>query len=83
MSNPHSAHWLVIVGVLISCAPLVHAAEWVKCKRDASTGQLLWMRGKSTEPLENTEFRPSTLQPDMGTCLVSNDRLRKAHGLRF
>ena len=79
MSTP----WLIALGILFACTPVARSDEWVSCKRDASTGQLLWMRGKSTEPLENAEFRPGATNPDVGTCLVSNDQLRKAHGLRF
>ena len=47
---------LIAVGVLVACAPAVRSDEWVSCKRDASTGQLLWLRGKSTEVLKNAEY---------------------------
>ena len=77
------AGWLIAVGVLLACAPAARSDEWVSCRRDASTGQLLWLRGKSTEPLKNPEYRPGATNPDLGTCLVSNDQLRQAHGLRF
>ena len=75
--------WLIAVGVLATCAPDARSDEWVSCKRDASTGQLLWLRGKSTELLKNAEYRPGATNPDLGTCLVSNEQLRQAHGLRF
>lgn len=74
--------WLSVVG-LFSCLPAARSDEWVSCKRDASTGQLLWLRGKSTEPLINAEYRPGAINPDLGVCLVSNDQLRQAHGLSF
>ena len=35
--------WLIAVGVLLACAPAVRSDEWVSCRRDASTGQLLWL----------------------------------------
>ena len=75
--------WLIAVGVLLACAPAARSDAWVRCKRDASTGQLLWLRGKSTELLNNVEYRPGATNPDLGTCLVRNDQLRRAHGLRF
>jgi len=78
-----SAASLIVVGILIAFQPPARSDEWVSCKRDASTGQLLWLRGKSTEPLVSAVFRPGATNPDLGTCLVSNDQLRKAHGLRF
>ena len=62
---------------------MAHSDEWVSCRRDPSTGQLLWMRGKSNEPLKNAAFRPGATNPDRGKCLVSNDQLRHAHGLKF
>ena len=75
--------WLIAVGVLVTCTPDARSDEWVSCKRDASTGQLLWLRGKSTELLKNAEYRPGATNPDLGTCLVSNDQLCQAHGLMF
>ena len=75
--------WLIAVGVLLACAPAARSDAWVSCKRDASTGQLLWLRGKLTVLLNNVEYRPGAINPDLGTCLVSNDQLRRAHGLRF
>ena len=83
MTAPLSAASLIAVGILFASAPVARSDEWVSCKRDASTGQLLWLRGKSTEPLKNAVFRPGATNPDLGTCLVGNDQLRKAHGLRF
>ena len=83
MSSIRSAASLIAVGILFTCAPAARSDEWVSCKRDASTGQLLWLRGKSTKPLENTAFRPGATHPDLGTCLVSKDQLRQAHGLSF
>ena len=83
MKAPLSAASLIVVGILFACAPVARSDEWVSCKRDASTGQLLWLRGKSTETLKNAAFRPGATNPDLGTCLVGNDQLRKAHGLRF
>ena len=83
MLNPRSAVWLLVFGVLFACAPLARSDEWVTCKRDLSTGQLLWMRGKSTEPLKNSVFRPGSTNPELGTCSVGRDQLRKAHGLTF
>ena len=83
MTAPLSAASLIAVVILFASAPLARSDEWVSCKRDASTGQLVWLRGKSTEPLKNAAFRPGATNPDLGTCLVGNDQLRKAHGLRF
>ena len=83
MSAPLSAASLIAFGILFASAPLARSDEWVSCKRDASTGQLLWLRGKSTELLKNAEYRPGATNPDLGTCLVSNDQLRQAHGLKF
>ena len=74
---------LIAVGLLFACPPVARSDGWVKCKRDASTGQLLWLRGKSSELLENVEYRPGLVSADLGTCLVGNDQLRKAHGLKF
>jgi hypothetical protein len=78
-----TAPWLIAFGILFVCAPVARSDEWVSCRRDPSTGQLLWMRGKSNELLKNSAFRPSANNPDVGKCLVSNDQLRNAHGLRF
>ena len=75
--------WLIAVGVLLACAPAARSDAWVSCKRDASTGQLLWLRGKSTELLKNAECRLGAINPDLVTCLVSKEQLREAHGLRF
>ena len=75
--------WLIAVVVLVTFAPAARSDEWVSCKRDASTGQLLWLRGKSTELLKNAEYRPGATNPDLGACLVSKDQLRQAHGLSF
>ena len=75
--------WLIAVVVLVTCVPAARSDEWVSYKRDASTGQLLWLRGKSTELLKNAEYRPGATNPDLGACLVSKDQLRQAHGLRF
>ena len=36
----------------------------MSCKRDASTGQLLLLRGKSTELLKNAEYRPGATNLD-------------------
>ena len=83
MLFPRRAAWLIAVGVLLACAPAARSDEWVSCRRDASTGQLLWLRGKSTEFLKNAEYRPGATNPDLGTCLVSKEQLREAHGLRF
>ena len=83
MTTLLSAAALIAFGILFACAPVARSDEWVSCKRDASTGQLLWLRGKSTKPLVNAVFRPGETNPDLGTCLVGNDQLRKAHGLRF
>ena len=83
MLFPRRAGWLIAVGVLLACALAVRSDEWVSCRRDASTGQLLWLRGKSTELLKNAEYRPGATNPDLGTCLVGNDQLREAHGLRL
>ena len=74
---------LITVGVLLICAPAARSDEWVSCLRDASTGQLLWLRGKSTEFLKNAEYRPGATNPDLGTYLVSKEQLREAHGLQF
>jgi len=83
MSSSLSAASLIAVGILFVCAPVARSDEWVSCKRDSSTGQLLWLRGKSTERLKNTAFRPGSTDPDFGTCLVGNDKLRQTHGLTF
>ena len=83
MSRSISAALLIAVGLLFACSPVARSDEWVTCKRDASTGQLLWLLGKSTEPLKNAEYRPGASNPDLGTCLVGNDQLRQAHGLKF
>ena len=83
MLFPRRAGWLIAVGVLLACAPAARSDEWVSCGRDASTGQLLWLRGKSTEFLKNAEYRPGATNSDLGTCLVSKEQLREAHGLRF
>ena len=83
MTAPLSAASLIAVGILFACAPVARSDEWVSCKRDASTGQLLWLRGKSTQLLKNAEYRPGETNPDLGRCLVTHDQLRKAHGLRF
>ena len=74
---------MIAVGVLLTCAPAARSDAWVSCKHDASTGQLLWLRGKSTELLKNAEYRPGATNPDLGTFLVSKEQLREAHGLRF
>ena len=83
MSAPCFALRLVAVGILFACAPVAHSDERVTCRRDASTGQLVWLRGKSSEPLKNVAFKPGLSNPNLGTCLVGNDQLRKAHGLSF
>ena len=83
MSRSVSAASLIAVGLLFACSLVARSDEWVTCKRDASTGQLLWLRGKSTEPLKHAEYRPGASNPDLGTCLVGNDQLRQAHGLKF
>ena len=83
MFSPRCSVGLIAVGVLLACVPAARSGEWVTCKRDVSTGQLLWLRGKSTEPLKNAVYRPGATNPDLGTCLVSNDQLREAHGLKF
>ena len=61
----------IAVGVLVICTPAARSDEWVSCKRDACKGQLLWLRGKSTELLKNAEYRPVATNPDLGTFLVS------------
>ena len=83
MFSPRGSVWLIAVGALLTCVPAVRSGEWVSCKRDASTGQLLWLRGKSTELLKRAEYRPGATNPDLGSCLVGNDQLREAHGLKF
>ena len=83
MLFPPRAGWLIAVVVLLACAPAVRSDEWVSCRRDASKGQLLWLRGKSTELLKNAEYRLGATNPDLGTCLVSKEQLSEAHGLRF
>ena len=74
---------LVVVGVLLTGALAARSDEWVSCQRDASTGQLLWLRGKSTKLLKNAEYRPGATNTDLGTCLVGKKQLREAHGLKF
>ena len=83
ISPAPSIFWLIAVGILFTCASGARSDEWVSCKRDGSTGQLVWMRGKSTQLLKNAEFQPGATNPDVGQCLVTNDQLRKAHGLKF
>ncbi len=83
MLSSRCSFGLIAVGVLVTCAPVARSDVWVSCKRDAFTGQLLWLRGKSTELLKNAEYRPGATNPDLGTSLVSNEQLRQAHGLRF
>ena len=83
MLSSRCSFGLIAVGVLVACAPAARSDEWVSCKRDASTGQLLGLRGKSTELLKNAEYRPGATNPDLGTCLVGKEQHREAHGLRF
>ena len=83
MLSSRCSFGLIAVGVLLTCALAARSDEWVNCRRDASTGQLLWLRGKSTEFLKKAEYRPGAPNPDLGTCLVSKEQLREAHGLRF
>ena len=83
MFSPHRSVWLIAVGLMLACASVARSDAWVNCKRDALTGQLIRLRGKSTELLKNVEYRPGATNPDFGTCLVSNDQLRRAHNLRF
>ena len=71
MFSLRRSFWLIAAVVLLACAPAARSDEWVNCKRDASTGQLLWLRGKSTELMDKAEFRPGTIYADLGTCLVS------------
>ena len=68
MSTPRSAVWLIASVVLFAFAPVARADEWVTCKRHASTGQLVWLLGKASEPLDNALFRPSATNPDLGSC---------------
>ena len=83
MSSPRSVAWLIAFGFLVTSASVARSDEWVKCKHDGSTGQLVWIRGKSTQPLKNPVFRPDDTNPNLGKCLVSHDQLRQAHGLKF
>ena len=83
MLSSRCSFGLIAVWVLVTCAPAARSDAWVSCKRDASTGQLLWLRGKSTELLKNAEYRPGATNPDLGTRLVSKEQLLQAHGLRF
>ena len=83
MSSPRSVAWLIAFGFLVTSASVARSDEWVKCKRDGSTGQLVWIRGKSTQPLKNPVFRPDDTNPNLGKCLVSHAQLRQAHGLKF
>ena len=83
MLSSRCSFGLIAVGVLMTCAPAARSDEWVSCRRDASTGQLLWLRGKSTEFLKNAEYQPGATNPDLGTCLVSKEQLRQAQGLPF
>ena len=69
--------------MVISFGSVARSDEWVACKRDSSTGQFLWLRGKSTELFEKVEYRLGPVSLDLGTCLVGNDQLLKAHGLKF
>ena len=63
ISPAPSIFWLIAVGILFTCASGARSDEWVSCKRDESTGQLVWMRGKSTQPLKNAEFQPGATNP--------------------
>ena len=74
---------LLLLGVILCCTPSAGADEWVQCRRDSSTGQLLWTRGKSQQPLETTTFEPEPSTPDVGRCRISHQQLRQAHGLSF
>ena len=74
MFSPRGSVRLIAVGALLTCVPAV---------RYTTTGQLLWLRGKSTELLKRAEYRPGATNPDLGSCLVGNDQLREAHGLKF
>ena len=82
LSLRHSA-WLITVGVLVACAIAAHSDDLVSCRRDALSGPLLWLRGKSTELLKNAESRPGATNPDLGSCLVNNDQPRQTYGQRF
>ncbi len=64
MLSSRCSFGLIAVGVLLTCAPAARSDEWVSCRRDASTGQLLWQRGKSTEFLKNAECRPGATNLD-------------------
>ena len=83
MSPPPSACLLIAFGFLVACTSVARSDEWVRCRRDGSTAQFVWIRGKSTQPLKNPVFRPDDTNPDLGKCLVSNEQLRDAHGLSF
>jgi len=83
MSTTLISPCLIAFAVLFANASAARSDEWVSCKRDQSTGELLWMRGKSTQPLGNTAFRPTPSNPDLGTCLVGHEQPSKAHGLKF
>ena len=83
MFIPRCPVWLICVGILLASVPSARSDVWMKCKRDASIGQLLGRRGKSTMPLTDAEFRPVAVNSDLRACLVSNDQLRRAHGRVF
>ena len=83
MTPRRSVTWLLTFGFFVVSASVARSDEWVKCKRDGPTGQLVWIRGKSTQPLKNPVFRPDDTNPNLGKCLVSNEQLRQAHGLKF
>ena len=67
---------LIAVGVLLTCAPAARSDAWVSCKHDASTGQLLWLRGKSTELLVDGKDPVRYLGPTLRLNVYEQDPYR-------
>ena len=78
------SHWPIRAGAKdvsgSNSDPGQNQASWWPFEAGASAD---WLRGKSTEPLKTAEYRPGAVNSGLGTCLVSKDQLREAHGLRF
>ena len=76
MLSSRCSFGLIAVGVLLTCAPAARSDAWVSCKHDASTGQLLWLRGKSTELLADGEDPVRYLGPTLRLNVYQQDPYR-------
>ena len=76
MLSSRCSFGLIAVGVLLTCAPAARSDAWVSCKRDASTGQLLWLRGKSTELLADGKDPVRYLGPTLRLNVYEQDPYR-------